>query len=190
MVHCHAVHLPLGALLVPCTVCGTGGYTYYLIWQVLITPLAVLSKVERVTPALDNIGPDAAAAAAATAAPAVAAAAAAAAVGVVRGGVGQAWLNLVWAMTHCFIVAFNFVAMIDVSVELEDPFGVDPNDLPLLAMHDELNQVWSTAYPSPYTYTRIVYTCMHLTSPCIHSYCRRGSSASSPSPPLHPPSHR
>ena len=24
MVHCHTVHLPLGALLSPCTVCGTG----------------------------------------------------------------------------------------------------------------------------------------------------------------------
>ena len=24
MVHCHTVHLPLGALLSPCTMCGTG----------------------------------------------------------------------------------------------------------------------------------------------------------------------
>ena len=24
MVHCHTVHLPLGALLIPCTMCGTG----------------------------------------------------------------------------------------------------------------------------------------------------------------------
>ena len=40
MVHSHSVHLPLGALLSPCTMCGTGaqpggGYTYYHIWQVL-----------------------------------------------------------------------------------------------------------------------------------------------------------
>ena len=34
--HCHAVHLPLGALLIPCTVCGAGGYTYSHIWQVLV----------------------------------------------------------------------------------------------------------------------------------------------------------
>ena len=34
MVLCHTVHLPRGALLSPCTVCGTGGYTYYHIWQV------------------------------------------------------------------------------------------------------------------------------------------------------------
>ena len=25
MVHCHTVHLPIGALLSPCTMCGTGG---------------------------------------------------------------------------------------------------------------------------------------------------------------------
>ena len=27
MVHCHTVHLPLGALLIPCTMCGTGRYS-------------------------------------------------------------------------------------------------------------------------------------------------------------------
>ena len=36
MTHSHAVHLPLGALLSPCTACGTGGYTYYHIWQALV----------------------------------------------------------------------------------------------------------------------------------------------------------
>ena len=39
VVHCHTVHLPLGALLIPCTMCGAGGYTYYHIWQVSLTCL-------------------------------------------------------------------------------------------------------------------------------------------------------
>ena len=29
MVHCHAVHLPLGALLIPCTMWRTGNYYYW-----------------------------------------------------------------------------------------------------------------------------------------------------------------
>ena len=51
----------------------------------------------------------------------------------------QAWLNTLWSMFHAFFVAFNFVAMTKVAQEMEDPFGVDSNDLPLLSMHDELN---------------------------------------------------
>jgi predicted membrane chloride channel (bestrophin family) len=53
--------------------------------------------------------------------------------------IAQAWINCGWAMLHTFVVVFNFVAMTKVSQELEDPFGVDPNDLPLLSMHDALN---------------------------------------------------
>jgi hypothetical protein len=53
--------------------------------------------------------------------------------------VAQAWLNTFWSMLHTFFVAFNFVALTKVAQEMEDPFGVDPNDLPLLSMHDALN---------------------------------------------------
>ena len=31
MVHCHTVHLPLGALLTPCTMCGTGDELHYFV---------------------------------------------------------------------------------------------------------------------------------------------------------------
>lgn len=51
----------------------------------------------------------------------------------------QAWVNCGWSMLHTFVVVFNFVAMTKVAQELEDPFGVDPNDLPLLSMHDSFN---------------------------------------------------
>lgn len=51
----------------------------------------------------------------------------------------QAWINTLWSMLHAFFVSFNFVAMTKVAQEMEDPFGVDPNDLPLLSMHDEFN---------------------------------------------------
>ena len=40
MAHSRTVHLALGALLRPCTMRGTGGYTYCRIWQV---PPALLS---------------------------------------------------------------------------------------------------------------------------------------------------
>ena len=51
----------------------------------------------------------------------------------------QAWVNTFWSMLHSFVVAVNFVGMTKVAQEMEDPFGVDSNDLPLLSMHDELN---------------------------------------------------
>ena len=51
----------------------------------------------------------------------------------------QAWVNTLWSMLHAFTVAFNFVGMTKVAQEMEDPFGIDANDLPLISMHDELN---------------------------------------------------
>ena len=46
---------------------------------------------------------------------------------------------MIWAMWHSFSVSFSFVAVLKVAQEMEDPFGTDPNDLPLITFHDEFN---------------------------------------------------
>merc|ERR1719387_1773682 len=45
-----------------------------------------------------------------------------------------------WAMVLCFVVSLSFWSINYIAVELEQPFGDDANDLPLLDMQQDLNK--------------------------------------------------
>merc|ERR1719506_2096665 len=47
--------------------------------------------------------------------------------------------DFVTAVTTCFIVVFSFWTINYISLELEMPFGDDPNDLPLEEMQRDFN---------------------------------------------------
>ncbi len=115
----------------------------------LITPLVVLSKVER--------GRDA----------------------------EHGWAALGWGATHTFFVAFFFTAMTDVAVELEDPFGVDANDLPLCSMHDELNHRLERLLHEPIPKADTAYKRAHL-----NAHRAAPATPSSSPPSVHPDWYR
>mmetsp|Transcript_17814 Transcript_17814/g.41963 ORF Transcript_17814/g.41963 Transcript_17814/m.41963 type:complete len:589 (-) Transcript_17814:312-2078(-) len=48
--------------------------------------------------------------------------------------------NLVFASALTFMSVVSAMALNEVAKEIEDPFGYDPNDLPLKALHEQFNQ--------------------------------------------------
>jgi len=47
--------------------------------------------------------------------------------------------HYVWAPICCFLPLFGLFALNFISVELENPFGIDPNDLPMVEFQIEMN---------------------------------------------------
>jgi len=47
--------------------------------------------------------------------------------------------HIVWAPICCFLSLFGLFALNLISGELENPFGVDPNDLPIVEFQKEMN---------------------------------------------------
>merc|ERR1719359_1942628 len=44
-----------------------------------------------------------------------------------------------WAALLTFVVVFSFMSVLYIALELEMPFGDDPNDLPLQKMAEDMN---------------------------------------------------